>query len=94
MRLGWTKKPVPTGVNPQDAPKTSLEAWCRETFHIKKVPSLSSDAIAAVLRKKFDEQLPEAVLTVLPPPPVRGVGRAGGFKIMIEDRSASELIAL
>ena len=26
---------------------------------------------------------------VLPPPPVRGVGRAGGFKIMIEDRSSS-----
>jgi len=93
-RLSWTKKPVPTGVNPQNAPKTSLEAWCRNTFHIKKVPSMNSDAIAAVLRKKFEEQLPEAMITVLPPPPVRGVGRAGGFKIMIEDRSASELSVL
>ena len=26
---------------------------------------------------------------MLPPPPVRGVGRAGGFKIMIEDRSSA-----
>jgi multidrug efflux pump len=34
------------------------------------------------------------MLTVLPPPPVRGVGRAGGFKIMIEDRSSGNLMAL
>ena len=42
-----------------------------------------------MLRKKFEEQIPEAMVMVLPPPPVRGVGRAGGFKIMIEDRSSS-----
>jgi multidrug efflux pump len=28
----------------------------------------------------------DAMVTVLGPPPVRGVGRAGGFKIMVEDR--------
>jgi multidrug efflux pump len=92
-RLGW-KKPVLAGVNPQGAPKTSFEAWCRKTFNIKKVPSLNSDSIANVLRAKFREAVPDADIAVLPPPPVRGVGRAGGFKIMIEDRSASELLAL
>ena len=51
-----------------------------------KTPSLYSDAIASELRKRFDAEVPEAMITVFGPPPVRGVGRAGGFKMMIEDR--------
>jgi len=66
-----------------------LEATLRQTFHIKRVEALNSDAIAQELRRKFEEEIPDALITVLPPPPVRGVGRAGGFKIMIEDRSSS-----
>ncbi|HEX3449538.1 MAG TPA: efflux RND transporter permease subunit, partial [Isosphaeraceae bacterium] len=88
-RFGWPAKPDAKGANPAQAPKTNLESWCRRTFGIKKVPSLNSDSIAGVLRRKFEEQIPEAMVMVLPPPPVRGVGRAGGFKIMIEDRSSS-----
>ena len=48
--------------------------------------NLSGDAIAGQLRKVFDLKVPDAVMTVLGPPPVRGVGRAGGFKLMVEDR--------
>ncbi len=81
-RLGMAK-PAP-GVK-----STGLERWCRKTFHLKPKAPLSSDAIAASLRKQFEEKIPEAMIMVLPPPPVRGVGRAGGFKIMIEDRSSS-----
>ena len=76
-----------------------LEAWgsardsLRELVPLpsvsKKVPSLSSDSIATVLRRKFEDADPRGHVMVLPPPPVRGVGRAGGFKIMIEDRSSS-----
>jgi multidrug efflux pump len=80
-RLGWKK--------PANAKGTSLERFCRKAFHIKERPSLNSEAIAAALRKQFDKEIPEAMVLVLPPPPVRGVGRAGGFKIMIEDRSSS-----
>ncbi len=47
---------------------------------------MSSIAIAARLNKEF-ATVPEARVLVIPPPPVRGVGAAGGFKIMIEDRS-------
>jgi len=75
-----------------DQPK--LEAWARQTFHIKKHPPLNSDAIAQSLRDQFEEKIPGAMITVLPPPPVRGVGRAGGFKVMIEDRSSASLLAL
>ncbi len=46
----------------------------------------SGDAIQLELRKLYTMQVPEAMITVLGPPPVRGVGRAGGFKLMVEDR--------
>jgi multidrug efflux pump len=85
-RFGWAK-PVDEAGKPLQG--TSLERWSRRVFRLKKRPQLSADAIAGMLRKAFDEQIPEAMVLVLPPPPVRGVGRAGGFKIMIEDRSSS-----
>ncbi|MDB5348854.1 MAG: cation/multidrug efflux pump [Planctomycetota bacterium] len=52
----------------------------------EKLIYLDSDSIVKTLREKFDKSVPEAMLTVLPPPPVRGVGRAGGFKLMIKDQ--------
>ena len=39
------------------------------------------------LRKRIAEEIPEAKVTVLGPPPVFGLGAAGGFKFMVEDRS-------
>ena len=72
----------------------AFEAWARKTFHIKNFTPLNSDAIAAESEEAVRGQDPRAMITVLPPPPVRGVGRAGGFKIMIEDRSSSSLLAL
>jgi len=52
----------------------------------RRDPSLSSDAIAQNLRDQFSKEILGATLAVFPPPPIRGVGRAGGFAIMIEDR--------
>ncbi len=49
-------------------------------------PEMSAQAIAARLKEQFSN-IPEALVLVFPPPPVRGVGSAGGFKMMIEDRS-------
>ena len=57
-----------------------------DKFEERKTRDLYSEAVIATLRKKFVEQVPDAVITVLGPPPVRGVGRAGGFKLMVEDR--------
>ena len=45
--------------------------------------STSGDAIQGCSASR---SVPEAMITVLGPPPVRGVGRAGGFKLMVEDR--------
>src|SRR5262249_51821484 len=48
--------------------------------------STSSEAIANTLRMRFGQEIQEAMVFVFGPPPVRGVGRAGGFAVMIEDR--------
>ncbi len=39
-------------------------------------------------------QIPEAQFFVINPPPVRGLGSGGGFKMMVEDRAGSGLRAL
>jgi multidrug efflux pump subunit AcrB len=49
-------------------------------------PEMDVGAIVARLNAAF-HNLQEGVVVVFPPPPVRGVGSAGGFKVMIEDRS-------
>ncbi|GAA4468904.1 multidrug efflux RND transporter permease subunit [Novipirellula rosea] len=43
------------------------------------------DAIVADLRHKVSD-INEAQVFVIPPPPVRGIGRGGGFKMYIQDR--------
>ncbi len=50
--------------------------------------SLSANAITGRLRAAFSK-IQDAVILVFPPPPVRGVGNAGGFKMQIEDRSGT-----
>jgi multidrug efflux pump len=52
----------------------------------RRRPELSSTAILEQLNKDYAEQVFDAEVKIFPPPPVRGVGRAGGFAIMIEDR--------
>jgi multidrug efflux pump len=52
----------------------------------RREPELSSDSIANALRKEFGQKIDGAMVAVFGPSPVRGVGRAGGFAIMVEDR--------
>jgi multidrug efflux pump len=52
----------------------------------RRAPELHGVAIANRLKQQFDAEIYDATVAVFPPPPVRGVGRAGGFAIMIEDR--------
>ena len=55
-------------------------------YHLRRDPKLSSTVIANYLRAEFAKQIVGANVQVFPPPPIRGVGRAGGFMVMIEDR--------
>ncbi|HRX83538.1 MAG TPA: multidrug efflux RND transporter permease subunit [Phycisphaerae bacterium] len=50
--------------------------------------NLTADAIMQRLRGAYS-QVQEAMAMVLAPPPVRGVGNAGGFKMQVEDRAGT-----
>jgi multidrug efflux pump len=54
----------------------------------------SSDSIANKLRQRFGKEILDAQIAVFGPPPVQGVGRAGGFALMIEDRGDAGAAAL
>ena len=60
--------------------------WDADKRNWVAMPTLNGEAIQNELRRRFAAEVPDAMLTVLGPPPVRGVGRAGGFKLMVEDR--------
>lgn len=56
-----------------------------DEYHKRREPSLSSMAIVGKLTQAF-QKVPEAFVMAVPPPPMRGVGRAGGFMMMVQDR--------
>jgi multidrug efflux pump subunit AcrB len=51
-----------------------------------KHPEQSSGAILARLMREYS-QVQEGFALVLQPPPVRGIGTAGGFKLQVQDRT-------
>ena len=53
----------------------------------------SADAVLADLRKRL-AVIEDAFIITIPPPPVRGIGNAGGFKMMVEDKRGRGLPAL
>jgi multidrug efflux pump len=59
----------------------------------RRTPDLSAGAVLGRLTAGFDK-LTDAVIQVFPPPPVRGVGRAGGFAFVVEDRGDIGPLAL
>lgn len=56
-----------------------------DDFENRASPELSAAAIAGRLQQKF-MGINDAFIAILPPPPVRGLGTTGGFKLQIEDR--------
>ena len=55
-------------------------------FNERRGRQFSDKALARQLRKICYEQIPEAAVSVFGSPPVDGLGTAGGFKLMVEDR--------
>ncbi|QEG40979.1 efflux RND transporter permease subunit [Roseimaritima ulvae] len=39
-------------------------------------------------------EIDEAQIYIIPPPPIRGIGRGGGFKMYVQDRSGAGVLAL
>src|SRR5205823_4550061 len=55
-------------------------------FPERRSANLSGDAIAARLQAALQEEIREGIIHLFGAPPVGGLGTAGGFKIVIEDR--------
>ncbi len=60
---------------------TPFESW------EKRGSALTQDRIVANLYKQFSA-IQDAQIAVLIPPPLRGLGQAGGFQMMLEDRGS------
>ncbi len=65
-----------------------------DDFEKRRSPGLGVDDIAKKLRADAEKEIPEGQITVLPPPPIRGVGRTGGFTFVVEERTGADLKAL
>lgn len=57
-----------------------------DDFDKRTTDDLSAGAIAGRLNQKFST-IDEAFIAIFPPPPVRGLGTTGGFKLQIQDRA-------
>ena len=65
-----------------------------DDFSKRQGTEFYSETIIANLRTRFNKEIPEAQIAVFGPPPIRGVGRAGGFKLMIKDLADQQPRAL
>lgn len=65
-----------------------------DDFHHRRGGELSGNAIAAKLRAALRSEIRDAQVAVFGPPPVDGLGNAGGFKFIVQDRSDTGLTAL
>jgi multidrug efflux pump len=65
-----------------------------DDFEQRTGRGLSSDAIAAALDDRFQDEVPEAAVNIFGAPPVEGLGTAGGFKIVVQDTGDNGLKAL
>jgi hydrophobe/amphiphile efflux-1 (HAE1) family protein len=54
---------------------------------------LGVETVLANLRQRV-AQIEDAIVLVIPPPPVRGIGTGGGFKMQIQDQSGAGVAAL
>lgn len=65
-----------------------------DDFEHRHAPELYADRIAMALRRKFYAEIQDAQIGVFGAPPVDGLGTAGGFKLMVQDRGDNGLTAL
>jgi multidrug efflux pump len=64
-----------------------------DAFEERKTPELSGTAITKAIAGKLSS-IQEGFVAVFPPPPVQGIGNAGGFKLMVQDRRNEGYAAL
>lgn len=64
-----------------------------DSFKNRKDPNLQGDKMLASIKKAF-AGIQEGRVLVLPPPPLRGLGNSGGFKLQVQDLNNAGLASL
>lgn len=64
-----------------------------EDFATREEKGVAYDALLARVRQEMGK-IDQALVLVIPPPPVRGIGSGGGFKMMVQDRRGRGLETL
>ena len=67
----------------------SLKPWSE-----RSAPDLQADAIVANINRQLAMQIPEAVAFAFSPPPIPGLGNAGGFSLWLQDRAGGTVADL
>jgi multidrug efflux pump len=65
-----------------------------DDFDRRTDPALHGDRIAAQLQTRLQGEIKEAFINVFGAPPLEGLGTAGGFKMVVEDRGDTGLRSL
>jgi multidrug efflux pump len=65
-----------------------------DDFHHRTEQDLSADAISTRLLATFQAEVKDGVISIFGAPPVDGLGTAGGFKVVVEDRGSAGLDTL
>ncbi|OYU15421.1 MAG: hydrophobe/amphiphile efflux-1 family RND transporter [Alphaproteobacteria bacterium PA4] len=81
------------GASFSNAPNAGTLFVALDDYPVRAAKGLSGDSILGDLRKRV-MAIDKANILVIPPPPVRGVGTGGGFKMMIQDRGGKGYGAL
>ena len=69
-------------------------SWCLTRSRNARSPNSVRRASSSHLQREFAHQIPDAVVNVFNAAPVPGLGVAGGFKLMVEDRGSLGLRSL
>ncbi|ADG68121.1 transporter, hydrophobe/amphiphile efflux-1 (HAE1) family [Planctopirus limnophila DSM 3776] len=77
-----------------NAPNFGTFYFMLDDFEHRHEPGLMAKALAMQLEEKLARAIPEARINILGAPAIDGLGNAGGFRLMIEDRGDNGLTAL
>ncbi|HEV8432638.1 MAG TPA: efflux RND transporter permease subunit, partial [Thermoanaerobaculia bacterium] len=67
----------------------SLDPW-----DARRGPTMDAKALIAKVNKRFRAEIPEATVFAFLPPPIPGLGTAGGFSFWLQDRSGGTVAML
>jgi HAE1 family hydrophobic/amphiphilic exporter-1 len=62
-----------------------------EPWEERKTEELSAKGLMQTLNKKLQTEIPEAIAFAFGPPAIPGLGTAGGFTLMLQDRSGGDV---